>query len=97
LLTACVALLLLQLVDRLDQGAFSSGAPGQLTYQGLYKLVSKALYRAHVEGKLKREIIQVRCCGWQDLLILCLSATICGSGGRVQLLTCCYTSAAAAA
>ena len=26
---------------------------------GLYKLVSKALYRTHVEGKLKREIIQV--------------------------------------
>lgn len=48
-----------QLVDRLDQGAFSSAAPGQLTYQGLYKLVAKALYRAHVEGKLKREIIQV--------------------------------------
>jgi hypothetical protein len=30
-----------------------------MTYQGLYRLVSKALYRAHVEGKLKREIIQV--------------------------------------
>lgn len=52
------AVMYMQLVDRLDQGAFSSAAPGQLTYQGLYKLVSKALYRAHVEGKLKREIIQ---------------------------------------
>lgn len=31
-----------------------------MSYQGLYKLVSKALYRTHVEGKLKREIIQVR-------------------------------------
>eukprot|EP00879_Flechtneria_rotunda_P021250 GHRR01022387.1.p1 GENE.GHRR01022387.1~~GHRR01022387.1.p1 ORF type:complete len:407 (+),score=114.76 GHRR01022387.1:166-1386(+) len=48
----------MQLVDRLDQGAFSSNAPGQLTYQGLYRFVSKALYRTHVEGKLKREIIQ---------------------------------------
>jgi hypothetical protein len=55
----CCCCCCVQLVDRLDQGAFSSGAPGQLTYQGLYRLVSKALYRAHVEGKLKREIIQV--------------------------------------
>lgn len=30
-----------------------------MSYQGLYRLVSKALYRTHVEGKLKREIIQV--------------------------------------
>lgn len=27
--------------------------------QDLYKMVSKALYRTHVEGKLKSEIIQV--------------------------------------
>jgi hypothetical protein len=27
--------------------------------QGLYRLVAKALYRTHVEGKLKGEIIQV--------------------------------------
>jgi hypothetical protein len=48
-----------QLVDRLDQGAFSTGT-STLTYQGLYRLVAKALYRTHVEGKLKGEIIQVR-------------------------------------
>lgn len=53
------AVMYMQLVDRLDQGAFSS-ASGQMTYQGLYRLVSKALYRTHVEGKLKGEIIQVR-------------------------------------
>ena len=49
-----------QLVDRLDYGAFSTSAAGTMSYQGLYKLVSKALYRTHVEGKLKREIIQVK-------------------------------------
>jgi len=49
-----------QLVDRLDYGAFTTSAAGTMSYQGLYKLVSKALYRTHVEGKLKREIIQVR-------------------------------------
>lgn len=52
----------LQLVDRLDQGAFGFGAGGtggaQLTYQGLYRMVAKALYRTHVEGKLKGEIIK---------------------------------------
>ena len=47
-----------QLVDRLDQGAFSHGT-NTMTYQGLYRLVAKALYRTHVEGKLKGEIIQV--------------------------------------
>ena len=54
-----------QLVDRLDQGAFSAvaGAGGQMTYQGLYRLVAKALYRTHVEGRLKAEIIQVCVCG----------------------------------
>jgi hypothetical protein len=54
-----------QLVDRLDQGAFAfgpGGGPGgsQLTYQGLYRLVARALYRTHVEGKLKGEIIKAR-------------------------------------
>ena len=43
------------------QGAFNIGN-GQLTYQGLYVLVSKALYRTHVEGKLKSEIIYVGAC-----------------------------------
>ncbi len=48
----------LQLVDRMDQGSFNV-ASGTMTYQSLYKMVSKALYRTHVEGKLKSEIIQV--------------------------------------
>jgi hypothetical protein len=54
-----------QLVDRLDTGAFAASAGGgQLTYQGLYRMVARALYRTHVEGRLKREIIQVwlLCC-----------------------------------
>jgi hypothetical protein len=62
LLPLLLLLLLVQLVDRLDYGAFSTSAAGTMSYQGLYKLVSKALYRTHVEGKLKREIIQVG--GW---------------------------------
>lgn len=49
----------LQLVDRLDQGMFMTGT-GNISYQQLYKMVAKALYRTHVEGKLKAEIIQVR-------------------------------------
>lgn len=59
------AVLFAQLVDRLDAGEFAATlpplAPGgaQLTYQGLYRMVAKALFRAHVEGKLKAEIIQV--------------------------------------
>jgi hypothetical protein len=57
---AAAVICLSQLVDRLDYGAFSTSAAGTMSYQGLYKLVSKALYRTHVEGKLKREIIQVR-------------------------------------
>ncbi|KAF8069710.1 DTX44 [Scenedesmus sp. PABB004] len=53
------AVMYVQLVDRLDTGAFAGGgAGGALSYQGLYKMVAKALYRTHVEGKLKREIIQ---------------------------------------
>lgn len=52
------AVMYMQLVDRLDYGAFSTSAAGTMSYQGLYRLVSKALYRTHVEGKLKREIIQ---------------------------------------
>lgn len=30
---------------------------GNISYQALYGMVSKALYRTHVEGKLKAEII----------------------------------------
>ncbi|GAX76350.1 hypothetical protein CEUSTIGMA_g3796.t1 [Chlamydomonas eustigma] len=51
------AVMYAQLVDRLDQGAFSIGS-APMTYQELYAMVSKALYRTHVEGKLKSEIIQ---------------------------------------
>lgn len=40
------------------QGAFNVGS-GAMSYQSLYGLVAKALYRTHVEGKLKAEIIQV--------------------------------------
>lgn len=47
----------MQMVDRYDRGAlprqdFSS------SYSSLYKLVQKALFRTHVEGQLKGEIIQ---------------------------------------
>lgn len=51
------AVMYMQLVDRLDQGAFQVGV-GSMGYPALYQLVSKALYRTHVEGKLKAEIIQ---------------------------------------
>lgn len=51
------AVMYMQLVDRLDQGAFATGS-GALSYQALYKYVERALYRTHVEGKLKAEIIQ---------------------------------------
>ena len=40
------------MVDRMDQGLI----PAQVvpnTYDALWQLVSKALYRTHVEGKLK--------------------------------------------
>ena len=45
------------MVDRYDQGVlprqdFSS------SYASLYKLVQKALFRTHVEGQLKSDIIQ---------------------------------------
>ena len=40
------------MVDRLDQGAIPAQVVAQ-SYEALWKLVSKALYRTHVEGKLK--------------------------------------------
>ena len=46
------------MVDRLDAGAI----PHQVcssSYLSLHKLTAKALFRAHVEGKLKAEIVQV--------------------------------------
>src|SRR5688572_6048183 len=48
------ACLYAQLVDRLDAGVFS----GPLGYQDLYKSVRNALDYAHMEGRLKQEIIE---------------------------------------
>jgi len=42
-----------QLVDRLDRGEL----PGSLGYQGLYRLVRRTLDHAHMEGRLKAEVI----------------------------------------
>ncbi|KAL8161812.1 hypothetical protein V2J09_013301 [Rumex salicifolius] len=44
------------MVDRLDDGSVASEV-GPLDYKGLYKAVGKALFRAHVEGRLKSEIM----------------------------------------
>ncbi|KAJ9699962.1 hypothetical protein PVL29_005685 [Vitis rotundifolia] len=50
------AVAFMQMVDRLDEGAISAEiAP--LHYKGLYKAVGKALFKAHVEGQLKNEIM----------------------------------------
>ncbi|KAJ4721879.1 5-nucleotidase [Melia azedarach] len=46
----------MQMVDRLDEGAIGPEL-GTLDYKGLYKAVGKALFRAHVEGQLKSEIM----------------------------------------
>lgn len=46
----------MQMVDRLDDGAIAAEL-GPLDYKGLYKAVGKALFRAHVEGQLKSEIM----------------------------------------
>ncbi|XP_010547040.1 PREDICTED: 5'-nucleotidase domain-containing protein 4 [Tarenaya hassleriana] len=46
----------MQMVDRFDEGAISADL-GPLDYKGLYKAVGKALFRAHVEGQLKHEIM----------------------------------------
>lgn len=46
----------MQLVDRLDEGAVAAEV-GPLDYKGLYKAVGRALFRAHVEGQLKSEIM----------------------------------------
>ncbi|KAK8939568.1 hypothetical protein KSP40_PGU018632 [Platanthera guangdongensis] len=50
------AVMYMQMVDRLDQGAVPAEL-GPLDYKGLFKAVSKALFRAHVEGQLKSEIM----------------------------------------
>ncbi|KAG2721170.1 hypothetical protein I3760_02G069400 [Carya illinoinensis] len=46
----------MQMVDRLDDEAIAAQL-GPLDYKGLYKAVGKALFRAHVEGQLKSEIM----------------------------------------
>ncbi|KAJ1439991.1 HAD-superfamily hydrolase, subfamily IG, 5-nucleotidase [Sesbania bispinosa] len=46
----------MQMVDRLDDGDIPSDL-GSFDYKGLYKAVGKALFRAHVEGRLKSEIM----------------------------------------
>ncbi|XP_043723111.1 cytosolic purine 5'-nucleotidase isoform X2 [Telopea speciosissima] len=50
------AVAFMQMVDRLDEGAVAEEL-GPLDYKGLYKAVGKALFRAHVEGQLKSEIM----------------------------------------
>ncbi|KAF3332907.1 5'-nucleotidase domain-containing protein 4 isoform X1 [Carex littledalei] len=50
------AVMFMQLVDKLDQGDVPAEL-GPLDYKGLYKAVEKALFRAHVEGQLKSEIM----------------------------------------
>mmetsp|Transcript_7840 Transcript_7840/g.23125 ORF Transcript_7840/g.23125 Transcript_7840/m.23125 type:complete len:458 (+) Transcript_7840:208-1581(+) len=51
------ACLFMQMVDRFDQGALAS-VPSANSYEALHDLVAKALFRTHVEGKLKAEIIK---------------------------------------
>ncbi|XP_030472890.1 uncharacterized protein LOC115690619 [Syzygium oleosum] len=46
----------MQMVDRLDDGSVAAEV-GTLDYKGLFKAVGKALFRAHVEGQLKSEIM----------------------------------------
>lgn len=50
------AVMFMQMVDRLDEGVISAEL-GLLDYKGLYDAVAKALFRAHVEGRLKSEIM----------------------------------------
>ncbi|KAK9934146.1 hypothetical protein M0R45_021300 [Rubus argutus] len=50
------AVAFMQMVDRLDDGTIAAQL-GSLDYKGLYKAVGRALFRAHVEGQLKSEIM----------------------------------------
>eukprot|EP00850_Spirogloea_muscicola_P022742 SM000309S11877 [mRNA] locus=s309:95302:110274:- [translate_table: standard] len=50
------AVMYMQMVEQLDAGHLPPDI-GPQDYQGLFKVVSKALFRAHVEGQLKAEII----------------------------------------
>ena len=45
------------MVDRLDEGLIPPSVGGS-TYSLLHNLVARAIFRTHVEGKLKAEIIQ---------------------------------------
>ena len=47
----------MQMVDRYDRGALPNQDFSN-SYSSLWKLVQKALFRTHVEGQLKGEIIQ---------------------------------------
>lgn len=52
-----------QLVDKLDAGLLHTTDPvtkerRTLTYEQLFNAVSKALFKAHVEGRLKNDVIQ---------------------------------------
>ncbi|KAH7294525.1 hypothetical protein KP509_27G004500 [Ceratopteris richardii] len=50
------AVMYMQMVERLDEGVLPSEiAP--MDYKGLFKVVAKALFKAHVEGQLKNEIM----------------------------------------
>ncbi|KAL3133373.1 hypothetical protein ABBQ38_007244 [Trebouxia sp. C0009 RCD-2024] len=51
------AVMYMQMVDRYDRGALPNQDFSN-SYSSLYKLVQKALFRTHVEGQLKGEIIQ---------------------------------------
>ncbi|PRW58251.1 5 -nucleotidase domain-containing 4 isoform X1 isoform A [Chlorella sorokiniana] len=51
------AVLYMQMVDRLDADMIPQQVCSN-SYAALHKMVAKALFRAHVEGKLKAEIIQ---------------------------------------
>ena len=47
----------MQMVDRYDQGVLPRQDFSN-SYTSLYKLVQKALYRTHVEGQLKSDIMK---------------------------------------
>ncbi|XP_024383280.1 uncharacterized protein [Physcomitrium patens] len=50
------SVMFMQMVERLDEGSLPPEI-GPLDYKGLYAVVSKSLFKAHVEGQLKAEII----------------------------------------
>lgn len=66
------------MVDRMDQGAIPAQVVAQ-SYEALWKLVSKALYRTHVEGKLKVTIRSPVRGSTHATLCLCAEA---GRGAR---------------